>query len=157
MFYGWGTWEASWLWSILLISITVAIHATGIVAIARTLARFENQSTSERDPNDFAEFGAIGSIVSVSLALALLLGVESGVWAIAYVRLDALTSPSDAVLYSFDSMTTRGASGLLLAEPWRLMGALESADGLLLFGISTSFLFSVMSRLLGARVREAER
>jgi hypothetical protein len=39
---------------------------------------------------------------------------------------------------------TRGASGLTLQRPWHLMGALEAVDGMLLFGVSTAYLFSVM-------------
>ena len=43
-----------------------------------------------------------------------------------------------------NSMTTRGASGLMLQQHWRMMGALEAADGMLLFGISTAYIFAVM-------------
>jgi hypothetical protein len=48
------------------------------------------------------------------------------------------------MLYSIDSLTTRGTSGLVLQHHWLMMGAIESIDGLLLFGISTAFLFHVM-------------
>lgn len=48
------------------------------------------------------------------------------------------------MLYSVDSMTTRGASGLVLQPHWRMMGALEAANGMVLFGISTAFIFAVM-------------
>ena len=41
-------------------------------------------------------------------------------------------------------MTTRGASGLMLEQHWRMMGALEAANGMLLFGISTAYIFAVM-------------
>ena len=41
-------------------------------------------------------------------------------------------------------MSTRGASELTLQRPWQIMGALESVDGMLLFGVSTAFLFAVM-------------
>jgi hypothetical protein len=41
-------------------------------------------------------------------------------------------------------MATRGASGLVLQPHWQVMGALEAADGMLLFGISTAFIFTVM-------------
>ena len=58
--------------------------------------------------------------------------------------LGALDSPRDAILYSLDSMTTRGASGLMLEPHWQMMGALEAADGMLLFGISTAYIFAVM-------------
>ena len=39
---------------------------------------------------------------------------------------------------------TRGASGLVLERHWRMMGALEATDGMLLFGISTAFIFAMM-------------
>jgi hypothetical protein len=71
-------------------------------------------------------------------------GVEAAIWAAAYVWLGALGSLTDAVLYSLDSMTTRGASGLTLAPHWQMMGALEAANGMLLFGISTAYIFAEM-------------
>ena len=36
------------------------------------------------------------------------------------------------------------ASGLVLQPPWQMLGPLEAADGMLLFGISTAFIFTVM-------------
>ena len=36
------------------------------------------------------------------------------------------------IAYSVDSITTRGGSGLMPEEGWRMMGALEAADGMLL-------------------------
>ena len=62
----------------------------------------------------------------------------------AYWRLGALNSLGEAVLYSVDSISTRGASGLVLEHHWRMMGALEATDGMLLFGISTAYIFTVM-------------
>lgn len=58
--------------------------------------------------------------------------------------LGALGSFTDALFFSLDSMSTRGASGLTLQRPWQMMGALEAVDGMLLFGVSTAYLFSVM-------------
>jgi hypothetical protein len=71
-------------------------------------------------------------------------GIEAAIWAAAYVWLGALDSPIEAMLYSVDSMTTRGASGLVLHAHWQMMGALEAANGTLLFGISTAYIFGVM-------------
>ena len=80
----------------------------------------------------------------MGLLLALLHGIEAAVWAAAYLWLGALDSLGTAILYSIDSMTTRGASGVMLQTHWQMMGALEAADGMLLFGISTAFIFTVM-------------
>jgi hypothetical protein len=66
------------------------------------------------------------------------------IWAAAYLWLGAIDSPTDALFFSLDSMSTRGASGLTLQRPWQIMGALEAVDGMLLFGVSTAYIFSVM-------------
>ena len=80
----------------------------------------------------------------MGLLLAVLHGIEAAVWAAAYSWLGALASPGAAILYSVDPMATRGASEVMLQPHWQMMGALEAADGMLLFGISTAFIFTVM-------------
>jgi len=80
----------------------------------------------------------------MGLLLVALHVMEAAFWAAAYLRLGALASWEAAMLYSIDSMTTRGASGLVLQPRWRLMGALESVNGVMLFGISTAFVVTVM-------------
>lgn len=152
----WSMWDLNWAWSILLIAVTIAIHATGIIFIARATARFWSAPSDAGGGFLDTIAGAILAIVTVTLALAALHAIESGVWAVAYVSLGALPSPADASLYSLDSMTTRGAAGLVLAPKWRMLGAIESANGLLLFGISTAFLFAIMARLLRGRLRPGD-
>jgi hypothetical protein len=80
----------------------------------------------------------------IGLLLAVLHGIECGIWAGVYLWLGALDSPADALLFSLDSMSTRGASQLMLHRHWQLMGALEAVDGMLLFGVSTAYVFAVM-------------
>jgi hypothetical protein len=144
---GWGSWGASWVWSLLLIAVTVAIHAVGVVLIAKAFATFRSECARRGLAVLDSAPGAIVVIVAVALSLGVLHAIECMVWAVVYVQLGALPSPADATLYSVDSMTTRGASGIVLEAHWRMMGATEAADGMLLFGISTAFLFSVMLRL----------
>jgi hypothetical protein len=86
----------------------------------------------------------IGLIGVVGLLLAALHAIEAAFWAAAYWWLGALNSPGEAILYSIDSISTRGASGLILERHWRMMGALEAMDGMLLFGISTAYVFTTM-------------
>jgi hypothetical protein len=86
----------------------------------------------------------IGTITTTGLLLAALHMIEAAFWAAAYLWLGALGSLEAAILYSVDSITTRGASGLMLHSHWQMMGALEAADGVLLFGISAAFIFTVM-------------
>ena len=93
--------------------------------------------------------------VVIGLVFAVLHGTECGMWAAAYLWLGALDSPTDALLFSVNSMSTRGASGLTLRRHWQMMGALEAVDGILLFGVSAAYIFAVMQAywsMLAARV-----
>ena len=143
----WGAWNANWIWSLGLIAVTITIHVAGIGLIVIAIERFMARLVRSLPAYLGSLPATIALMVTVTLALAVLHGIESMTWAVAYVWLGALQSPADAALYSVDSMTTRGASGLVLERGWRMMGAVEAGDGMLLFGISTAFLFYVMTRL----------
>ena len=49
-----------------------------------------------------------------------------------------------SVLYSLSAMTSYGHANVYLAEHWRLMGAIEALNGMMLFGLTTAFLFWVL-------------
>ena len=135
----------SWTWGLLLIGLTVAIHTTGVVAMALVGLVIRNRWLENRALGlGQVILMVIGAVVLVGPPLAALHGIEVMVWAAAYVWLGALDSPQDAILYSLQSMSTLGASGLTLQPVWRMMGALEGANGMLLFGISTAYIFGVM-------------
>ena len=133
-----------WLWGLSLIVLTMAIHATAVVmlAFAGVRIRLRLETRGLKVWNLIAIL--IGVIGVVGLLLAVLHGIECVIWAAAYLWLGALNSFTDALFFSLDSMSTRGASGLTLQRSWQIMGALEAVDGMLLFGVSTAYLFSVM-------------
>ncbi len=136
--------SVNWAWGLSLIALTIAIHAMGVVMMAIAglgiRVRLETRNLGLRH----VILIVTGGVGAVGLLLAVLHGIEAAIWAAAYVWLGALDSLKDAILYSLDSMTTRGASGLMLEPHWQMMGALEAADGMLLFGISTAYIFAVM-------------
>jgi hypothetical protein len=138
--------NSNWTWGLSLITLTTAIHATGVVLIAtvgiRIRVRIEDQQETFKASDVFAI--AIIDVAVVALLLALLHGIEAALWAAAYRWLGAIDTLADAIFYSIDTIATRGASGLMIAERWRMLGALEALDGMLVFGISTAFLFAVL-------------
>jgi hypothetical protein len=123
----------------------MAIHATGIalMAFATESIRVRMESLNRLGLRHVFPI-VIGLIGVIGLLLAALHGIEAALWAAAYWWLGALNSPGEAILYSVDTISTRGASGFMLERHWRMMGALEAMDGMLLFGISTAYIFTVM-------------
>jgi S-disulfanyl-L-cysteine oxidoreductase SoxD len=54
-------------------------------------------------------------------------------------------------------MSTRGPSGLTLQRHWQLMGALEAVNGMLVFGVSTAYLFTSGQVYIFAEDGDAQR
>jgi hypothetical protein len=86
-------------------------------------------------------------IGSTALLATVLHGIESAIWAAAYRVLGALPDNRFATLYSLSAMTTYGHSNRYLKDQWQLMGALEALNGMLLFGLTTAFLFAMIQSL----------
>jgi hypothetical protein len=55
------------------------------------------------------------------------------------------------MLYSLSAMTSYGHAELFLERQWQLMGAVEALTGMLLFGLTTAFLFAIIQRVLSLR------
>src|SRR5215469_5548504 len=133
----------SWRWGLSLIALTMALHAVAVVmmGIVAVKIRFRLEARGFDLWNLIPIMICIVAVMGLLLAVTLV--IECGIWAAAYLWLGALDSPLDALLFSIDSMSTRGASGLTLQRHWQLMGALEAVNGMLLFGLSTAWLFTV--------------
>ena len=54
-------------------------------------------------------------------------------------------------------MTTYGHESVSLAPHWQMMGALEALNGMLLFGLTTAFLFAMIQQVWPLTLREGRR
>ncbi len=143
------TWSADWAWSLPLIAMNVVIHVSGLGLITEHFDRILDRRKSHR-----GIAGVFALIMTVTVTLVTILhGVEAAAWALAYRLLGALPNTRAAMLYSLSAMTSYGNSDSSLPNEWRLMGSLEALNGMLLFGLSTAFLFAMIqkSRPVGGR------
>lgn len=123
-----------------MVGLTVTVHFFGLLALLWTLrARVESLHES------WTRQGA--AILTVVLGLMLIHTIEVWLYACVYLALGALHDLESAVYFSTTSFTTIGYGDIVLDHKWRLVGAIEGANGLLLFGWSTAFLFSIISRM----------
>jgi hypothetical protein len=134
----------NWIWGLFLIALSVTIHATGVVFMVSVLHGLRVRLESRSLGLTHLLAIMIVAVTAMGLLLAALHGMEAALWAAAYLWLGALGSPEAAILYSVDAIATRGASGIVLEPPRQILGALEAVDGMLLFGISAAFIFTVM-------------
>jgi len=137
---GLGTWTGDWAWSLPLIVLTVVIHVCGLAIIGERVVDALGESADRR----IFKFAVVMAVTS--LLATVLHGFEGAIWAAAYRFLDALPDNRTAMLYSISAMTSYGHANLYLKDRWQLMGALEALNGMLLFGLTTAFLFAMIQR-----------
>jgi len=146
-------WTADWAWSLPLILLTVVIHVFGLGIINERVVRTLSRSIDRRR---LIPLFAVVMGVAVLLVTALH-GIEGVAWAAAYLLLGAIPDAKSAMLYSLNAMTTYGHESVSLAPHWQLMGALEALNGMLLFGLTTAFLFAMIQEVWPRTVREGHR
>jgi hypothetical protein len=133
-------WVADWAWSLPLILLTVLMHAVGLLFIEVYVV--QKLEAALRNVRFRIRFPLI--ISAVVLWVTTLHAAEAAVWAGVYRWLGALPDQNTAMLYSISAITSYGHAGLYLLPQWQLMGALEALNGVMLFGLTTAFLFTVV-------------
>jgi hypothetical protein len=91
------------------------------------------------------------------LLMTALHAIEGMAWAVAYRFLGAVPDAKSAMLYSLNAMTTYGHESVSLEPHWQMMGALEALNGMLLFGLTTAFLFAMIQEVWPRAVRGSRR
>lgn len=126
----------------ILIILTVIIHAVVLDYLMQMLERYA--------PGIFRKFPKLWKIPMLTLTV---LGVfiahiaQIWLWAIFYLAVNALPNFEEALYFSTSTFTTVGFGDIVLDKSWRLLSSFQSANGFILFGWSTAFIFEVMSKL----------
>ncbi len=122
-------WSADWAWGLPLTAFTLAIHGAAIPGMAALLTRAGTAVESRRPGRTSIALIVAATVGVLGGALAILHGLEAAVWAAAYLLVGAVSTPADAMLYSVNSITARGASGLQLQPHWKMMGPWNRSVG----------------------------
>ncbi len=121
---------------------TIGIHLAGLTLMLTLLRRHRSQ---RRRVNVHLHDG-IG-IVTAAFGLFVLHAIEIWAYAALYVVGGALRSLEEALYFSTSTYATIGYGDIVLAPGWRVLGAIEGANGVILLGWSTAFFVAVVSRI----------
>ncbi len=126
-------------------AVTILIRGLVFVAIIDFVRHEEGHGRSG------ISFWGDLSIVSVSAMLALGAHlIDMFIWSATLLLCDQKLGLPEAIYNSMGNYTSLG-TGVALPASWRLLAPLETADGLLMFGLSTALLFAVIQRMVQAR------
>jgi voltage-gated potassium channel len=126
-----------------LTSVTVLVHATGIVYAVLPLAGvWEKREVRRKAARP------VMSLTRLVSGLLILHLFEMAIWAFAFTALAVLPDFETSLYFSMTSYTTVGYGDVLPSTSWRLVGPIESAAGVLMLGLSTGFIVAAVQRIL---------
>ena len=125
---------------------TMFIHALPLRATV-DFVRYEKKLRRARR-GFWGDFVVVALVVSYALLAHL---VEMTLWAVLFVVCGEFRGFGNAFYHSAVNFTTLGYGDIVMTPSWRLLGPLEAANGVLMFGVSTAMIFAVIQRLVQAR------
>jgi len=137
----------------ILIGSVLMIANLGIQVIAFSLLiRYFIRRLEASSGNGGPGVGTDGWILSVVMAF-LLLGhlFQFATWALLFTWLGEFEDFATAFYHSTVNFTSLGYGDIVMSEGRRLLGALEAANGVLMFGLSAGTILSVMNQLFSRR------
>lgn len=131
-----------------IVTISVVFHMTALVLFAEWLFKQKG-----------LVYGSWGLknhlfvLIAVFAVVIFLHLAESALWASFYWWQNLFANFETALYFSLISYTTIGFGDVVLPKTWRLLGAVEGVSGVLLCGVSTAFIFAVVTVLFRARIQ----
>lgn len=128
-----------------MVLITVAFHGLGLALLARGVAG-ERHEEKVHHVAPLSLRGAAFTLVTV-LSLFVLHGLEIWSYAVLYRVIDAFAQFEEGLYFSTISYAAIGYGDASLPPQWRLLGAIEGINGVILLGWSTAFFVNLLMRL----------
>ena len=130
-----------------MVVLTVGIHLVGIAGLLTLLRRHRARGGL---PGSIVRGGIVRDgigIVGAATGLFVLHSIEIWSYAALYTWIRALPDFETALYFSTATYATIGYGDVVLARTWRILGAIEGANGVILLGWSTAFFVAVVGRI----------
>ena len=82
--------------------------------------------------------------------IAMMLGnfVQIVIWGVLFLWLGEFNALYDAVYHSGVNFTSLGYGDVVMSVRWKLLGPLEAANGVLMFGMTSAALMAILQQLI---------
>lgn len=127
---------------LLLMVINLGIQVLAVLALIRFFIRRINRAKKG--------WNLVNDIKVLSITMAVLIAghvFQFATWATLFLSLGEFTSFANAFYHSTVNFTSLGYGDIVMSEQHRLLGALEAANGVLMFGLSAGLILTVLNSL----------
>lgn len=130
---------------VITLLICIIIQSIAIVLSFRELIMFEKR-------NDINNISFVKTILILAFStLVIFIGniIQISIWALIFYEFNEFSIFSEAFYHSTVNFSTLGYGDIVMSDDRKLLGALEAVNGVIMFGLSTGFLYAVLNFLFG--------
>jgi len=92
--------------------------------------------------------GCITVFISMGIQITFVVYmIRYAIWAMLFMYVGEFADFMTAFYHSTVNFASLGYGDIVMSEEWRLLGALEASNGVLMFGLSAGTMLSVMTKL----------
>jgi hypothetical protein len=110
---------------------------------------------SGRRPHDDGLFSQVRPLLIVMFAMMLGNFVQILIWGALFIFLGEFGELYEAVYHSAVNFTSLGYGDVVMSRRWKLMGPLEAANGVLMFGMTSAALMAILQHLIKVQFEKA--
>lgn len=125
-----------------MVTLTVLVHFWGLLLLSYVLSE-----TRHRFRPHESHMRRAALILCVVFGIFALHTIEIWMYAVLYWMLNEVQTFEEALYFSTSTFAAAGFGDIVLSVRWRVLSGIETANGVILFAWSTTFLLSVTSRL----------
>jgi hypothetical protein len=128
---------------------TIVIHSLALMTIVH-FVRHE-RLLGRAGVRFWKDLGIVAGATLIAFAAHL---IEIAIWALLFVLGGEFSHIASALYNSALIYTSLAYGDVIMSSSWRLLGPLETTDGMLMFGLSTAMIFAVIQKLIQIRFHE---
>lgn len=133
--------------------VTMSIQIAALVYMLQYLFRVLDKSESRLFSK--LETSYVISMIMMTLFVGHI--IQVAIWALVFMNVGQFDDFGTAFYHSMVNFASLGYGDIVMANPWRLLGAIEASTGVLMFGVSAGVMLAVMSRILTQDARFKHR
>lgn len=124
--------------------VTMAIQIAAVVFMLQYLISVIQDENPKRLGKRMNAY--VISVVMLMMFTAHL--IQVAIWALLFMQLGEFSDFMTAFYHSMVNFASLGYGDIVMSERWRLLGAIEASNGVLMFGLTAGAVLSVMGYLL---------
>lgn len=137
---------------ILVVIVNVIIISITVIIVLRYLFNIESRGRIRKN--------LLEDIFNLSITMLILFFshlIQIAIWGELFVLCGEFDEFSTAYYHSMVNFSSLGYGDIVMSKSWRLLGAIEAVNGILMFGVSTAVFFSILRYIFQGRVSDMKK